>query len=591
MQLVQKIISRFVKDDADGNVVLRLLRYGLATQGKYYAIGILAMVVVATSAGLTAWSMELIINAMSNPSNREQLTMVSMIVVGIFALRGIGAYIQAVAMAKAGNGIIAHQQRNIFNKLMEQGVDFFNLRESSDTLMRVTQSAQSARGLIDIIATSAVRDMLTLVSLLAVMVYQQPVLTLAALTVGPLAFLMLRTLVHRVREVTSRQMMSLAEILRVLQETSAGIRIVKIFALEDLMRNRMSGAVRAVEKRSNAITRLESVTMPVMDILAGLTIASILWLSTWNVVGGANGASAGQLMSFITAMLMCYDPARRLSQMRVRAEAMLVGVRMLFELIDMKTTLNENADGPALQPGPSHIRLEDVTFAYGERKVLENVEMDIPAGKMTAIVGLSGAGKSTVMNLIMRLYDPTEGRVTIDGQDISRVQSTSLRHAMAYVGQDTFLFSTSIMENIRYARPDASDDDVKAAASAAFAHDFISALPQGYQTPVGENGAFLSGGQRQRISIARAFLKDASILLLDEATSALDAISEEKIREAVQVLGRGRTRVAITHRLSTIMAADVVYVMEDGHVIETGSVDALLQANGPFRDLYDKQFG
>ncbi|WP_236953113.1 ABC transporter ATP-binding protein [Ketogulonicigenium vulgare] len=584
-------MSRFVKDDVDGNVVKRLLQYGVATQGRYYAIGILAMVIVATSAGLTAWSMEMIINAMSNPNDRAQLATVSMMVVGIFALRGIGAYVQAVAMAKAGNGIIADQQRNIFNKLMEQGVDFFNLRESSDTLMRVTQSAQAARGLIDIIATSAVRDSLTLISLLVVMVYQQPVLTLAAMTVGPMAFLMLRTLVRRVRDVTSRQMMSLAEILRVLQETSAGIRIVKIFALEDLMRGRMSAAVRAVEKRSNAVTRLESITMPVMDILAGLTIAGILWLSTWNIVGGADGASAGQLMSFITAMLMCYDPARRLSQMRVRAEAMLVGVRMLFDLIDMKTSLNENPDGPALKPGPAHIRLEDVTFAYGERKVLQNVDMDIPAGQLTAIVGLSGAGKSTVMNLIMRLYDPTEGKVTIDAQDISGLRASSLRRALAYVGQDTFLFSTSILENIRYARPDASDDDVKAAAEAAFAHEFIIALPQGYQTQVGENGAFLSGGQRQRISIARAFLKNASILLLDEATSALDAISEEKIRDAVQVLGRGRTRVAITHRLSTIMAADLVYVMEDGRVIESGSVDALLRADGPFKDLYDKQFG
>jgi ATP-binding cassette subfamily B protein len=569
----------------------RLVRTNLHEQRKLYGISIAAMVVVAAMTSSVAWIMRYIVDAMTIPDSQGIIFMVALAVAAIFTVKGLATYVQVVSLTRAGNRIVATQQIRLYDKLLRQGVSFFNLTESSDLLMRVTQSAQAARMIIDLIVTSFVRDLLTLIGLLAVMFYQQPVLSSVALLVGPAAIFGIRVLLRKVRKIMEMEMASLAEIIKVIQETSTGIRIIKAFALEERMASRMARAVREVEKRSNAISRLEAITSPLMDTLSGFAIAAVVALSAVQIFG-LQGTTPGQLMSFVTALLMAYEPAKRLSRMRITIEAGMVGVRMMFGLLDQPETLAEHPNPVTMTKGPGRIVFDRVGFSYGAgRPVINDLSLVFEAGKTTALVGPSGGGKSTILNLILRLYDPHEGTVTIDDLDIRLASFTSLRDKISFVGQDTFLFSASVSDNIRFGSPTASEEEVIAACKAANAHEFIEHLPQGYKTQVGENGAFLSGGQKQRLAIARAILRDAPILLLDEATSALDSKSEALVQEAIQRLTRDRTTVVIAHRLSTVLGADKICVIEAGALAEEGTAKALLARGGVFRGLYDQQFG
>lgn len=575
-----------------GPQISRLLAENMRAQAVLYAIAIVAMVVVAATTSMVAWIMQHIVDSMTQPDSRAAVFMTAAMVALIFFFKGLASYVQVVALTRAGNSIVATQQRRLYAKLLRQGVAFFNLNESSDLLMRITQSAQAARSIIDIVVTSFVRDVLTLIGLVAVMIYQQPTLTAASMLVGPLAMLGVRKILAKVRRIMEMEMASLAEIIKVIQETSGGILVVKAFGLEERMAERMNSAVKQVEKRANAVSRLEAITSPLMDTLSGFAIAGVVCLSAVNLFG-ETATTAGQLMSFVTALLMAYEPAKRLSRMRVSIEAAMVGVRMMFDLLDRPETMVEAAAPVDLSVGPGRVAFEKVSFWYGNgagKSVLSDLSMICEAGKTTALVGPSGGGKSTILNLILRLYDPQEGTVSIDSVDLREASFASLRDKISFVGQGTFLFSARVMDNIRFGRVGASDAEVIAAAKAANAHEFIEALPNGYNTPVGENGAFLSGGQKQRLAIARAILKDSPILLLDEATSALDARSEALVQEAIHRLTRGRTTIVIAHRLSTVLEADKICVINEGKLLEEGTTQELLAKGGMFRTLYNQQF-
>lgn len=570
--------------------ISRLIKENMRAQMWLYVISIVAMIVVAATTALVAWIMQYIIDSMTDPNNRAKVFMVAASVAAIFIVKGIASYIQVVALTRAGNRIVATQQKRLYAKLLRQGVAFFNINESSGLLTRLTQSAQSARMIIDLIVTSFVRDLMTLIGLIVVMVYQQPTLSVISLLIGPAAIFGIRIILRKVRAIMEMEMTSLAEIIKVIQETSAGILVVKAFALEDRMTGRMNQAVAQVEKRSNAISRLEAVTSPLMDTLSGFAIAAVVALSAANLFGEAR-TSAGQLMSFVTALLMAYEPAKRLSRMRISIESGLVGVRMMFDMLDRPETMVEAEHPVDLDGGPGKVEFRDVGFSYSNgQPVLKGLNMICEAGKTTALVGPSGGGKSTILNLILRLYDPMSGAVEIDGIDLRQSSFKSLRDKISFVGQGTFLFSATMKENIRFGKPSATDDEITAAAKAANAHEFIVDLPQGYDTQVGENGAFLSGGQRQRLAIARAILKDSPILLLDEATSALDARSEALVQDAIHHLTRGRTTIVIAHRLTTVLEADKICVINEGQLIEQGSTQELLEQKGMFRKLYDQQF-
>ena len=572
------------------SLLWRLLTESLPEHRAKYLAAVAAMVVVAGATALTAWVMGAIVDSMTDAQNRTAVYWVAAAVAGIFFVKGIASYAQNVLMAKAGNRIVAQKQMQLYNRIVTQDVAFFNATHTSDVLLRVTQSAQMARGVIDTIVTGFVRDLLTLLGLVAVMFYQQPVLSLVSLIVGPAAIFGVQRIVRRVHSVMAQEMAGLAEIIKVVQETATGARVVKAFALEHLMTARMDDAVRGVEQRANKLVRLEAMTTPLMDTITGLAIAAIVVLSAVNLFGQAVG-TPGQLMSFVTAFLMAYEPAKRLSRMRVSIEAGMYGVRMMYSLLDQPATLTEAARPVDLPEGPSAVSLEGVAFSYpGAREVFRDLTIDFPAGTTTALVGPSGGGKSTLLNLVLRLYDPDAGRVAIDGIDLREASFASLRRKMAYVGQDTFLFAASVMENLRLVRPDATDAEVREAARIANADEFILGMPKGYDTPIGENGLALSGGQRQRLAIARAVLRRAPILLLDEATSALDSHSEALVRDALLRVTEGVTTIVVAHRLSTVLRADRICYIDGGRIVEMGSLSDLLARKGAFRALYDQQF-
>lgn len=579
-----------LRQSLSDKILIRLLRENMRAQAMNYTIAMLAMVVMAVTSALSAWIMSDIINSMIETGNRAQVFGVALSVAMIFSVKGIANYVQMLFMARAGNSIIAHQQRKLFSRILEHSVSFFNEGKSSDLLMRVTMSVQGAKRVIDTVVTGFVRDLLTLIGLVFVMFYQAPVLSLICLVVGPAALVGVRRILGYIREMVGAEMGGQAEVMKIVQETSQGIRVVKAYDLESQIYERMDGVIAGLEARRNEIQRLSALTSPLMETLAGLAIASVVALSTFAFFS-PTGSSAGQIMSFITAVLMAYEPAKRLAKMRVNIELGLRMVSMMYDVLDQPVDLTEKPDAIALKDVTGRVNLKDVDFEYqGGQNVIRNLSIDFEAGKTTALVGPSGGGKSTIMNLIMRLYDPTSGTVTIDGVDLRDVSFASLREQISFVGQDTFLFDGSIKTNIAMGSGGATDEQIVAAAKAANAHDFIMALDKGYDSEVGENGGNLSGGQRQRVSIARAILRDSPILLMDEATSALDSGSEYLIKEALDRLTEGRTTVVIAHRLSTVLNADRIFVIKDGEIAEEGTLDQLLALGGLFKELYDHQF-
>lgn len=581
--MLQKILSK-----TNESLLKRLLQENFRRQAPWYGIAIASMIVVAAMTSLSAWMLRDVVNATVTGRDLNKVLTVAAAVMVIFIVKGVATYIQSVVLNKAGNNIIALAQRRIFDHVLRQDVSFYSRMESSDLVMRLTTNAQAARSVIDLVVTSFVRDLFTLIGLLAVMVVQQPILFLVSSVVGPAALIGVRMLTKQVRSIMEQELASVGKIVANVQETATGIRVVKTFALESFMSERMRRYVTDVETRSNQMAKLEAASSPIMETLSGLAIAAVIALNGYWVIEG--GQSPGALMSFIAALLLAYEPAKRLARMRVSLESGMLGVRMMYELLDRPITLQEKAHAIALPLGKGKVRFKDVSFGYDNCPlIIEGLNLEFPAGKTTALVGASGGGKSTIINLIMRLYDPLSGSVTIDDTDLRDVTFASLRERIAFVGQDTFLFHGTVRHNIELGRQGATSDEIIAAAKAANAHEFIMNLPNGYNTDVGENGSRLSGGQKQRLAIARAMLRNSQILILDEATSALDSESESLVRDALSNLTAGRTTIMIAHRLSSVTAAHHIVVMEGGRAVETGTRQQLLAQAGAFRRLYELQ--
>ncbi len=579
---------RFFRSTENQRLVARLVRESFRQHMFGYGAAIVSMLVVAGATGASAWILSEITNEFVIYKRLDRVNSIAVAVAVIFIFKGVANFVQAYFMSRVGNAIIADRQRKIYDRVLAQGIEFYHSTSSSDLITRMTNNAQAARSVLDLVVTSYVRDLVTLIVLVLVMVWKQPVLSLICFVIGPIAIYGVNRILKRVRKFAAMEFRSVGQIVQVMQETAIGVRVVKSFNLEGLMRKRMYKAVADVEDRANNIAALEAVTSPVMETLAGLAISGAVFVSGFLVLQG--GQMPGNIMTFIGALLLAYEPAKRLARVRISLETGIVGVRMMFQLADEPLTLAETPDARPLLAGPGEIRFDTVSFAYQKGPpVLDRFDLTLAPGKMTALVGPSGSGKSTILNLIMRMYDPQGGKVMFDGQDISHATLASLREKIAYVSQDTFLFAGTIMHNIRLGRQDATDAEVIAAARAANAHDFIMAQAKGYETDVGENGGLLSGGQRQRISIARAMLRNAEILLLDEATSALDAESEALFRDALQQLTEGRTTIVIAHRLSTVHQADTIVVLEAGKVVESGPHRTLLKQGGLYQKLYEYQ--
>jgi len=589
---MSNVTSLTTADDDHRYRPITLIRRLFIEQGiahwRKYAV---AFVLMAVAAGCTAFSAYLIGNVINETyvnRNLPGIMVLGGVTAALFALKGLATYGHTVLLSQIGNRIIANNQRAVFAKLLREGLGFFSDRHSTEFIARLTAGAAAATQVINLVVMSIGRDLLSLIGLVTVMVVQDPVLSFFSFFVAPPAFIVLRTMVRRVYKIGRSQFQGGARIIETLQETLQGIRIVKAFTLEPIMRERFNAHVAEVEHEANKMARVGARASPLMETLGGCAIAIAITYGGYRVL--ETGATPGQFFSFITAFLLAYEPAKRLARLNIELNSALVGVRVLFEVLDSPSSEATDDDRPPLTVSARRIEFSDVYFNYrGEQPVLLGMSFVAEPGKLTALVGPSGGGKSTVFNLLMRFYDAHDGRVDIDGQEVTQVSRRSLREQIAYVGQDTFLFRGTVRENIAFGKPGATEDEIVAAAKGAYAHDFIMAFPAGYDTPVGEHGLQLSGGQRQRIAIARALIKDAPIILLDEATAALDSESELQVREAMDHLCAGRTTLAIAHRLHTISHADRIYVIEGGHATESGRHDELLAKGGRYASFYRLQ--
>jgi len=570
-------------------MIRRLLVEQAANHWLRYLYTFILMAAAAATTALGAYLIGDVINAAYVDKNLHGIFVLGIVTALIFAVKAIATYMSAVELAKIGNRIIAENQRRMFRRIVRQSVGFFADRHSSEFLARLTTGANAASQVLNLIFTAFGRDLLSLIGLVGVMVYQDPVMSFFSFVVVPPAFIILRKMIRRIYRIASNQFTGGTKILETLQETVQGIRIVKAFTLETVMRERLETDVAALEKESNKWARVAHRASPLMEALGGFAIAIAMIYGGYRVI--ETGATPGQFFSFLAAFMLAYEPAKRLARLNIELNSSMVGVRILFDIIDTPTTEPRDEGRPALALSTARVEFTDVHFAYrpGE-PVIRGLSFVAEPGKVTALVGPSGGGKSTVFNLMLRFYDVERGAIIVDGQNIASVARASLRGQIAYVGQDVFLFHGTIRENIALGKPGASEAEIMAAAKAAHAHEFISGFPTGYDTPVGERGTQLSGGERQRIAIARALIKNAPIILLDEPTASLDSESERLVQDAIAHLCQDRTTIVIAHRLHTITHADRILVIENGTISESGRHEELLRKNGRYADFYRLQF-
>ena len=583
-------LPRKITDDPSGAAALirRLVTEQGMTYWRRYTVAFALMAVSAATTAASAYLLGEVINQAYVDRSVRGITILSLAIIVLFTVKGAATYGHTVLLSRISNAILANNQRRLFAKLMRENVGFYSERHSSEFLARLTAGAQSVTQVLSLLINAVGRDLLSLIALAAVMVFQDPWMSLFGLLIAPPALFFIRKLVRRIRSLAHTQFTGTSDILETMQESLQGIRTVKAFTLEQTMQTRIDTSIAMVEANANKMARVQSRSSPLMETLGGIAIGCTLMYGGYRVVG--SGASPGQFFSFITAFLLAYEPAKRLARLNIELNSVLIGARKLLEIVDSPATEPDDSDKPSLVLTDARVEFRDVTFAYRDNEiVLNRMSFVAEPGKVTALVGPSGGGKSTVLALLLRLYEVKFGAVVIDKQIVSDISRKSLRQQTAYVGQDVYLFRDTIRENIAFGKVGATETEIVDAAKAACAHDFIMSFPLGYDTPVGEHGTQLSGGQRQRIAIARALVKNAPIILLDEATAALDSESEKLVQEAIEHLCQGRTTIVIAHRLHTIMHSDNILVVESGQIVEQGRHDGLLRRKGRYASFFRLQ--
>ncbi len=523
----------------------------------------------------------------TDKSARDMILPIGAAIFACFAVRGFASYGQTLQMSRIGQWIIRDIQNDLFRHLIRLDLDFHTRHPAGQLTSRMVSDVNVMRAAITDALSGILSSGLTLIFLIIVMVIQDWQLSLITLTTLPLASFLVSYLGKRLRKISKSIQDQTAILTDRLGEVFSGIRMVQSYGLEDSESHRMARTVDDVRRQTIKSIRVSEMLTPINEILVGLTIFTIIVYGGYKIAHG--DATPGSLMSFIAAFALAYEPMKKLGKMNNILQLGLGAAERVFDLMDRPALLtnSHNAHDLILPTAPT-ISFDHVSFTYPgtSTPVLKDLNLLFPAGKVTALVGPSGGGKSTLINLILRFYDPTVGRIFVNGDDISALTFKSLRQNIALVSQDITLFNTTIRDNILFGAPHADINLVMSAARAAAAHDFIMELPNGYDTPIGASGVLLSGGQRQRLSIARAMLRNAPILLLDEATSALDNESERLVQESLKTLEAGRTTIVIAHRLSTIRHADQIVVMDGGQAIEIGQHDALLNAGGAYARLH-----
>ncbi len=557
---------------------LRLLRYARPHAGLI-AGAVVAMVVYGAASAALAWLIKPIVDEVLPSQDRLGFVVTALLIAYFF--KGLGAYFSSYLMDDIGQRVVLAIRNQLFRHLLDQSAAFFARRTTGQLLSRINNDVGQVQRAVAETVGDLARESLALVGYAGLLFYYDAKLALVCMTAAPLVVYPLVRLGKRVRMVTRWSQEAQEHMSHVAGEAFAGHRIVKAFGAEEREANKFAGAARSLYRSNMKVTRVLSILPPMMELLGGLAIAGALWYGTREIAGGR--LTAGEFTMFVAALLMMYGPIKKLSRVNANLQQAVAASERIFELLDTHTEVRERPGAEPLPPFRHAIEFEGVGFGYEDghgRSTLRGVSVTVRAGQMIAIVGRSGAGKTTLVNLLPRFYDVTEGRILVDGQDIRDVTLASLRAQIGIVTQDTVLFDDSIAANIAFGAPSATQPEIEAAARAAHAHDFIAALPDGYHTTIGERGQRLSGGQRQRLAIARALLKNSPILILDEATSALDAESERLVQDALATLLLNRTSFVIAHRLSTVRRADAIIVLERGRIVETGRHDELVARPG-----------
>jgi len=569
------------------NTFKRLIKYSLP-YWRRILVAALASIAVGALDGAIAFLVEPVLKKVFAGKDMTIFAVLPIGIVLLFMIRGICRFANDYFMRTAGQLAVQDVRNEIYQKNMHLGLGFFNRHPTGVLMSRVLNDVNMMQDGVGGIVTGVFREGISAVSLLGVIFYRNWQLALISFVVIPLTIYPAQKIGKRIKNISKESQGRMGDITSILQETFSGIKVIKAFGMENWEIGKFLSRNRDYYDFTRRSIKYEALSTPVMEFIISFGIAAVIWVGGNSVIQGK--MSASEFFSFITAMVLVFNPVKRITSLYNIFQRSIGAGERVFEIIDEKPEIVDLPDAEEIVRASGDVEFRGVSFRYNDDYVLKNINLSARRGEVVAFVGPSGGGKTTLVSLFSRFYDPTEGAVLVDGRDIRTLTLKSLLRQIALVDQETILFNDTLANNIRYGKTDATDAEVMAAAQAAFAHDFIAELPEGYETNIGDRGVRLSGGQRQRICIARAILKDAPILILDEATSALDTESEQMVQNALNNLMANRTTFVIAHRLSTVLHADRIVVLDKGEVVEVGNHESLLAHGGLYCKLYDMQF-
>ncbi len=569
------------------NVYRRLLHLAKPHIIKFL-LAMACMLAVGATTSALAFLVKPALDEIFLKQNADMLKLIPLVIIIIYIIKGGCSYGQTMFMSFIGQRVVTDLRSQLYNHIQKQPLAFFTSNPTGILMSRITNDVSFIQRAVSEAVTSFLKDSFTLIGLIFVIFYRDWKLAIIATFVFPLTIYPITKFGEKMRKYATKRQVTMGSLTSLLQETISGTRIVKAFGMEDHEGKRFSKENERLFKLFMKTVSVRAVSSPFMEFLGGLGIAAIVYYGGYQVIKGTS--SPGTFFSFLTALLLLYEPVKRLTNVNNTIQQGIAAAIRVFSIMDLEPEIRNRQDAYPLPPISKGIEINNVSFSYDKEPVLRNIHLTVKSGEIVAFVGMSGGGKTTLVNLIPRFYDVTEGSIRIDDHDIRDVTVESLRQQIAIVTQQTILFNETIRNNIAYGDIEKSDDEIVHAARMANAHNFIMNMPKGYDTVIGEQGVRLSGGERQRLSIARALLKDAPILILDEATSSLDTEAEMEVQEALENLMKGRTTLVIAHRLSTIGNADRIIVIVNGQIIEEGTHDTLIAKEGEYFKLYNMQF-
>ena len=551
-------------------------------------LALLSMSVTGSLAAASMWALKEVVDLALNNRDKTILLDCVLLVVAIYVVNGIFNYIQVYLTNYVGQSAIRKIRDDVYSHLHTLSMDYFTTNASAKVMSRMTNDMTTLQYILTGAPTTLIKDGISVIGLIGFLFFLSWRFALLSLTIMPVAAYLLLRFGHKGRSASREGQSKMADLYHVLQEALTAMPVVKAFQQEDWETARFKKENRHYFDISMRLVRTQALSSPVMELVIAFAMAGLLWLGGMDVIN--NVWTVGSFVAFIGAALSLYKPLKNFSNMNVSVQSSFAAGERIFQLLDEEPVVKERPGAPALSSFSRDIQFDHVSFNYRQgTPVLEDIDLTIPKGEVVALVGPSGSGKTTFAHLLLRFYDPTHGAIRIDGHDLRELSVESVRRQIAIVTQDTHLFNDTVAANIAYGYKEASQREIEEAAHVANAHNFISKLPQGYGTIIGEKGVFLSGGEKQRLAIARAILRNPPILILDEATSSLDAISESLVQEAFERVLAGRTVFMIAHRLATVKKANRIIVLKKGRIVQMGTQDELLKQDGPYQELYGLQ--